>query len=153
MTLRNVMKNRGNSKSGRQDLAPCIPHNRLHFCVKVKLFATNIMVILYNLRFYVHDLNGSVMARVRWEHKTRAVVFACGVFAEKSKWDSDQQKAKKGTVHSVNGHSCSARDINSAISEMNEVISEAFNEFGRAGTSLENPHQTDPLIPRVVDPR
>ena len=93
------------------------------------------MVILYNLRFYVHDLNGSVMARARWEHKTRAVVFACGVFAEKSKWDSDQQKAKKGTVHSVNGHSCSARDINSAISEMNEVISEAFSEFGRAGTS------------------
>ncbi|MBQ6762886.1 MAG: tyrosine-type recombinase/integrase [Bacteroidales bacterium] len=103
--------------------------------MKVKLFATSIMVILYNLRFYVHDLNGSVMARARWEHKTRAVVFACGVFAEKSKWDSDQQKAKKGTVHSVNGHSCSARDINSAISEMNEVISEAFNEFGRAGTS------------------
>ncbi len=93
------------------------------------------MVILYNLRFYVHDLNGSVMARARWEHKTRAVVFACGVFAEKSKWDSDQQKAKKGTVHSVNGHICSARDINSAISEMNEVISEVFNEFGRAGTS------------------
>ena len=93
------------------------------------------MVILYNLRFYVHDLNGSVMARARWEHKTRAVVFACGVFAEKSKWDSDQQKAKKGTVHAVNGHSCSARDINSAIAEMNEVISEAFNEFGRDGIS------------------
>ena len=103
--------------------------------MKVKLFATSIMVILYNLRFYVHDLNGSVMARARWEHKTRAVVFACGVFAEKSKWDSDQQKAKKGTVHAVNGHSCSARDINSAIAEMNEVISEAFNEFGRDGIS------------------
>ena len=89
------------------------------------------MIILYNLRTYVHDLNGSVMMRVRWEHKTRTVVFACGVFAETSKWDFDQQRAKKNTVHVVNGHSCSAREINAAIAELKEIIDEAFKDFGR----------------------
>lgn len=89
------------------------------------------MIILYNLRTYVHDLNGSVMMRVRWEHKTRTVVFACGVFAETSKWDCDQQRAKKNTVHVVNGHSCSAREINAAIAELKEIIDEAFKDFGR----------------------
>lgn len=88
------------------------------------------MDILYNLRTYVHDLNGSVMVRVRWEHKTRTVVFACGVFAETSKWDSDQQRAKKNTVHVVNGHSCSAREINASIAELREIIEEAFKDFG-----------------------
>ena len=93
------------------------------------------MEILYNLRSYIHDLNGSVMMRVRWEHKTRTVVFACGVFAESSKWDNDQQRAKKNTVHVVNGHSCSAREINAAIAELKEILKEAFDEYGRASHS------------------
>ena len=91
------------------------------------------MQIQYNLRTYIHDLNGSVMIRVRWEHKTRAVVFSCGVFADKSKWDSDQQRAQHNTVHVVNEHHCSAREINSAVSEMKEAIDAAFSNFAIVG--------------------
>ena len=88
---------------------------------------------LYNLRTYIHDLNGSVMIRVRWEHKTRTVVFSCGAFADKSKWDSDQQRAQQNTVHVVNDHRYTAREINSAVSEMKEAIDAAFSNFAIAG--------------------
>jgi hypothetical protein len=75
------------------------------------------------------------MIRVRWEHKTRTVVFSCGVFAEKSKWDSDLQKAQKNTVHTVKEHSFTAREINAAISEVIDVIGEAFDKFSLTSTS------------------
>lgn len=93
------------------------------------------MLILFNVRTYVHELNGSVMIRVRWEHKTRTVVFSCGVYADKSKWDCDQQKAQRNTTHIVNSHCYSARDINAAIAERIDVINEAFTQFGEKSHS------------------
>lgn len=87
------------------------------------------MGVFYNLRTYVHALNGSVMIRVRWEHKTRTVVFSCGVYADKSKWDCDQQKAQRNTMHTVNSHCYSAREINAAIAERVEIIGEAFSKY------------------------
>ena len=68
--------------------------------------------------------------RIRWEHKSRTVVFSCGTYADKSKWDNERQKAMKGTVHVVGTHSCSAREINASIAEINEIIDEAFVKFG-----------------------
>lgn len=93
------------------------------------------MEIRYNVRTFIHPLNGSVMVRVRWERKSRTVVFSCGTYADKSKWDNERQKAMKGTVHVVGTHSCSAREINDSIAEINEIIDEAFAKYGLTALS------------------
>jgi integrase len=53
-------------------------------------------------------------------------VFATGVYAQIEKWDPDQQKAKKGSIHEVIGIKCPASVINARIAEYQEAIETCF---------------------------
>ncbi|MCH5238559.1 MAG: hypothetical protein J1E95_12335, partial [Muribaculaceae bacterium] len=66
--------------------------------------------------------------------------FIPGVYADKDKWDSDNQRAKKNTTHSIRQMTFSAAVINGAINDFHEVIQEAFEYFSeqnRIPTTLE----------------
>lgn len=85
------------------------------------------LIIRYNIRFFIREVGNQVLCRVRWNHSHYEAVFATGVYAQKEKWDSDQQKAKKGSSHDVFGVKFSATVINARIAEYREAIETCFN--------------------------
>ena len=74
------------------------------------------------MRAFIKKDTGKVAVRVRWNSKQSEVTFITGLYAEEAKWDSDSQKAKKGTTHNVRKMSFTASKINSAISDFKQEI-------------------------------
>ena len=86
------------------------------------------------------------MCRVRWNHSHYEAVFATGVYAQIEKWDPDQQKAKKGSIHDVSGVRFSATEINARIAEYREIIETCF-----ATCSLRNVLPLNKELKEMVD--
>lgn len=78
--------------------------------------------IKYSIRVFIKKDNGKVAVRVRWNSKQSEVTFITGLYAEEVKWDSDAQKAKKGTTHNVRKMTFTASEINSAIADFRQEI-------------------------------
>jgi len=102
--------------------------------------------IRYNIRFYIREVGSQVMCRVRWNHSHYEAVFATGVYAQIEKWDPDQQKAKKGSIHDVSGVRFSATEINARIAEYREIIETCF-----ATCSLRNVLPLNKELKEMVD--
>ena len=95
--------------------------------------------VTYTSRAYLKP-NQQVMVRVRWNKCAYVVSFVTGVYAEKSKWNMDLNRAVKNTTHKIGRMTFHAADINGRIVEFQEVISEVFNAYA-ANNSLPNPEQ------------
>ena len=96
--------------------------------------------IPYTKRNFIKPDTSQVAIRVRWDGKQKETTFIPGVYADKDKWDSDNQRAKKNTTHSVRQMTFSASEINGSINDFHEVIQEAFEYFSeqnRIPTTLE----------------
>lgn len=65
---------------------------------------------------------GRVAVRVIWEAKKCIVDLITGVYVEKSKWDEDLHKAKKGTTHHVRNMTFTASEINERIAEIRQAV-------------------------------
>ena len=78
--------------------------------------------IKYSIRVFIKKDTGKVAVRVRWNSKQSEVTFITGLYAEEVKWDSDAQKAKKGTTHNVRKMTFTASEINSAIADFRQEI-------------------------------
>lgn len=90
--------------------------------------------INFNVWTYVKTATGQVAIRVNWEPKNE-VTFSTGVWAEKKKWDSDRQKAKKMTTHTVKKHTFSSSEINERIADYKEEIESAFYTYSLKGSN------------------
>ncbi|WP_298615259.1 site-specific integrase [uncultured Odoribacter sp.] len=85
--------------------------------------------IKYNTRVFVED-NGQVMIRVRWNRKKNEVAFSVGCYADSDKWNSEDQRAKNNTTHTIGNRVFVARDINNRIINFLGYIGDAFTEAG-----------------------
>lgn len=88
--------------------------------------------IKYNIRTFIKPGTQQVAIRARWNNKKHETLFVPGVYADPEKWDSDGQKAKKGTTHVVRSNSFSASEINDIISDFKQEIKLAFDLFALA---------------------
>ncbi len=87
------------------------------------------ITIRFNIRVFVKNDTNKVAVRVRWNSKQNEVTFITGMYAEHSKWDSDTQKARKGTMHNVRGMTFSASEINATISTFLQEIKDVFDAY------------------------
>lgn len=90
--------------------------------------------IKYSIRPYIKGSTGQVAIRVRWNQSKYDTAFFTPVWAERSKWDSDKQRAKKTTIHSVRGNICTHFEINSTIAEYIEKIDAIFTQCSLANS-------------------
>ena len=84
--------------------------------------------IKFSIRPYIKGSSGQVGLRVRWNQSKYEVSFFTHVWADPEKWDSDLQRAKRGTIHEVRGKQFSHSDINQAIAEYREEIESVFDK-------------------------
>lgn len=84
--------------------------------------------IRFSSRAFIKDESGKVAVRVRWNSQKTIVDFITGVYAEKTKWDTAMQKAKKGTTHHMGSHDFTASEINQCVAEFKEAIQNCFEE-------------------------
>lgn len=85
--------------------------------------------ITYSVRPYIRTKTSQVAVRVRWNSKTCEVSFITGVYAERSKWDDDLMKAKKGTTHHIRRMTFTAAKINSTVASFVEEIEDCFTQY------------------------
>ena len=102
--------------------------------------------IKYSMRAFIKKDTGKVAVRVRWNSKQSEVTFITGLYAEEAKWDSDSQKAKKGTTHNVRKMSFTASEINSAISDFKQEIENCMDMY-----SLKNVVPTPDELKKMVN--
>ncbi len=84
--------------------------------------------IKFSSRAFIKDESGKVAVRVRWNSQKATVDFITGVYAEKTKWDTALQRAKKGTTHHLGSHDFTASEINQCVAEFKEAIQNCFEE-------------------------
>lgn len=101
--------------------------------------------IKYSIRFFIDNRDGRVMCRVRWNSRKYEVSFVCGVYAQDEKWDTDMQKAKRGTIHIVRGKSFNAAEINDCISQFKEVIETSFTRCS-LNNSIPTPNELKAMV-------
>lgn len=89
--------------------------------------------IKFNTWAFIKSATGQVSMRVNWE-PGHEVTFGTGVWAEKTKWDSERQKAKKMTTHKVKKHTFTSTEINEHVAEYREEIESAFYTYGLKGS-------------------
>lgn len=82
----------------------------------------------YVVRPYIHK-SGRVMVRVRWNSSKIETVFSTECSADPEKWSKDANRAKINTTHNVNGVAFSAKEINSRIENVIDVVSQVFYQF------------------------
>lgn len=84
-----------------------------------------------NTRVFVDKRTFHVMIRVRWlqNKEKQEAAFTLYCCAEPGKWDSERQRAQRGTVHSIHGSTISAKMINEEIDKQLDSISDLFTEF------------------------
>ena len=102
--------------------------------------------IRYSMRAFIKKDSGKVAVRVRWNSKQSEVTFITGLYAEEAKWDSDTQKAKKGTTHNVRKMSFTASEINSAIADFKQEIENCMDTY-----SLKNVVPTPDELKKIVN--
>ena len=102
--------------------------------------------IRYSMRAFIKKDSGKVAVRVRWNSKQSEVTFITGLYAEEAKWDSDTQKAKKGTTHNVRKMSFTASEINSAIADFKQQIENCMDTY-----SLKNVVPTPDELKKIVN--
>lgn len=86
--------------------------------------------IQFNIRTFIDKRDSRIIIRVRWNQKMNEVGFTTGMYAQEEKWDLLNQKAIKGTVHTINGNQFTASDINECINEFHEEIRKVFSVYG-----------------------
>lgn len=104
--------------------------------------------IKFSTRAFVQD--NKVFVHVYWDKKKYQTTFPTGAYAGKSKWDKDQQRAKKNTTHVIKlkctEHVCTASEINESIAKVKEEIEGAFYIY-----SLKNSMPTSDDIRTMVN--
>ena len=93
--------------------------------------------IKFTIRPFIKSATNQVAIRVMWNSQCE-VTFVTGVWADKKKWDSDRQKAKKMTTHVVKSklkeHTCTSQEINERIAQYREEIEHAFYVYSLKGS-------------------
>lgn len=89
--------------------------------------------IRYSVRPFIKH-NNQIAIRVRWNSKLSEVTFITGVYGDPEKWDNDTHKAKRGTTHIVRAMSFTASEINGRISEIRQIIDDAFSQCSLKNT-------------------
>jgi len=95
---------------------------------------TQMIQIKFSMRPYIKGSTGQVGVKVRWNQSKSEVSFFTNVWAEHDKWDSDLQRAKKGTTHIVRGNRYSYLEINEAIADYKQEIESVFDKCALKNT-------------------
>ena len=92
--------------------------------------------IKFGMRAFLNE--SKVCIRVYWNKKKYETTFVTGLYAEPKKWDKDQQRAKKNSVHVVklkcSEHTATSQEINSRIAQFKEEIEHAFYVYSLKGS-------------------
>lgn len=78
---------------------------------------------------YLKDNTNLVMVRTRWNHKKTSVKISTGCNVDITRWDDRDHRAKYNTTHNINGRTFTAKQINNRITQVLEIIEDAFGEF------------------------
>ena len=86
----------------------------------------------FNYRIFLKP-NGRVFMRVRWNGGKNESSIGLPLMADRTKWNSDSQRAIRNTIHEVNGETYSARSINNGIESAIEKVEILFQKFQLGG--------------------
>lgn len=82
----------------------------------------------YTVRAFLKK-SGCVMIRVRWDKKRCSVDLGTGIMADERKRDKAQQRAVVNSTHKVGSCVSSARQINKAINDYEDIVSDIFARY------------------------
>lgn len=105
--------------------------------------------IKFNIRNFIEKRTNRVIVRVRWQNKAYEVGFTTGLYAQASKWDPDQQKAKRGTTHEVRDSRLSASEINACLARFHEVICDCFARCSLAN-AIPTPEELKVMVNKEI---
>ena len=84
--------------------------------------------ITRNIRIYLHK-TGRVLVRVRWNKSKSECTFSAECSADTSKWNTEAGRAKLNTTHTVNGNVYTAKEINSRLENIEDLIHQAMYQY------------------------